>query len=183
MAGKTGTLVILTGPSGVGKGSIVAELVKFRENLKLSTSVTTREKRSKEKDGVDYFFRTKNEFMGMVNAGEFLEYADYNSNYYGTPVNYVFDNINAGFNVILEIEVKGAFQVKRKHPSAVLIFVVPPSMAELVLRLRNRRTNTEDDIMRRLAIAESELVKACEFDYIVVNDKIENAVDEILKLI
>jgi guanylate kinase len=174
-------LLVLAGPSGVGKGTIVTELLTRLKKLKVSISVTTRPKRSMEVDGVDYFFKTPEEFADLVKRGEMLEYAKYNSFYYGTPRKYVVDNLMAGFDVVLEIDVQGALQVKKQDTNSVLIFIKPPSMDELERRLRSRQTETAENIEKRLKIAKSELERVNEFKYVIVNDNVQRATGEIIE--
>lgn len=171
-------LIVVSGPSGVGKGTVVKELVK-NEKYALSISCTTRKPRPGEEDGKDYFFKTNAEFEEMISQNNFLEYAGYCDHYYGTPKDYVLKKMAEGKDVILEIEVQGALQVKKNNPDAILIFVLPPSMEELKNRLSGRGTESEEVIEKRLARAAEELKLLERYDYAITNDTVENAVNEI----
>lgn len=173
-----GLLIVLSGPSGVGKGTILKEVMKD-ESLKLafSISMTTREKREGEVDGVNYFFVSKDEFEQAVKDGKLLEYAEFVGNYYGTPLEYVEKLRNQGINVILEIEVQGCMQVQEKEPGALTIFIVPPSMEELESRIRGRKSEPEEIIQQRLAKAEKEMEMLNRYKYVVCNDDVELAAD------
>lgn len=165
-----GILVVLSGPSGAGKGTVVSKILQSNNKFKLSVSATTRSARVGEINGVHYNFVSKDDFESMINRGEMLEYAKYSENYYGTPVSQVTDNIDAGINVILEIEVKGAAQIKQRFPDAVHILLLPPDYNTLEARLRGRNTNTEEDIIRRLDQAKNEIKEFNMYDYVVIND-------------
>ena len=168
---KRGLLIILSGPSGVGKGTIRKYFEKDdRLNLAYSTSMTTRSPRQGEKDGVDYFFTTKEKFEEAIKNGELLEYAEFVGNYYGTPLNDVERLRNEGKNVLLEIEVQGATQVQKRCPDALSIFIIPPSMDELERRIRGRRSEPEEIIQQRLAKASHEMKMIPNYKYIVCND-------------
>jgi guanylate kinase len=179
-----GLLIVLSGPSGVGKGTILKEVMKD-ESLKLafSISMTTREKREGEVDGVNYFFVSKDEFEQAVKDGKLLEYAEFVGNYYGTPLEYVEKLRNQGINVILEIEVQGCMQVQEKEPGALTIFIVPPSMEELESRIRGRKSEPEEIIQQRLAKAEKEMEMLNRYKYVVCNDDVELAADIISVII
>lgn len=166
---RKGKLLIVSGPSGVGKGTVLAELFKISDEYVYSVSATTRDPREGEKDGVNYFFKTKEQFEEMIAAGELLEYASYNGNYYGTPKEYVFSKMEEGKNVILEIEVQGAVQIKKICPEAIMIFIAPESRDVLKDRLTGRGTETPEVINNRIAIAEKELRACLMYDYITVN--------------
>ncbi|MGE4549644.1 MAG: guanylate kinase [Intestinibacillus sp.] len=170
-----GTLYIFTGPSGTGKGTLLSRVLAHDDKLFLSVSATTRAPRSGEKNGVHYFFLTQREFDRRVSAGEFLEYAHYVGHSYGTLEAPVQEKLDAGYDVVLEIEVQGAMAVHRKRPDAVMIFVAPPSFEELKARLRGRGTECEEDLEARLETARQELTHQAEFDYLVVNDDLEKA--------
>jgi guanylate kinase len=172
---RTGTLFVLAGPSGVGKGSVVRELVANDPSLSLSVSVTTRPPRPREVDGVDYFFVDEDAFARMVEAGELLEWAEIVGHRSGTPKGFVEDRLGEGRDVILEIDVVGASQVRERVPDSVLIFLEPPSLEELERRLRGRGTETEEAIRLRLQTAAWELEQRSWFDHVVVNDDLERA--------
>ncbi|OON95312.1 MAG: guanylate kinase [Candidatus Epulonipiscioides saccharophilum] len=170
--------IVISGPSGCGKGTVVKELLKY-SNYKLSISVTTRQKRSTEEEGVHYFFKTQEEFDSMIAGDELLEYANFCGNFYGTPKDYVDKTIKDGFDIILEIEVEGALKIKDKFPEAILIFLIPPTFTELHSRLVGRQTESEDVINYRLSRAREELALYKKYDYIVINDDISEAVRQI----
>ena len=174
---KKGLLIVISGFSGVGKGTIVKELLKrYPEEFRLSISATSRKPREGEEEGKHYFFVSRERFREMIDAGALLEYAEYNQNYYGTPKEYVISEAEKGHNVILEIEVQGAFQIRERCPDAVLVFTVPPSIGELRRRLHKRGTETEEVIEKRIARALEELPLAEQYDYIILNDALEDAV-------
>ncbi|MBR3349210.1 MAG: guanylate kinase [Solobacterium sp.] len=179
-----GLLIVLSGPSGVGKGTVLKEVMKD-ESLRLafSISMTTREKREGEKNGVNYFFVTKEQFEQAVKDGKLLEYAEFVGNYYGTPLDYVEKLRNEGTNVILEIEVQGCLQVQEKEPDAITIFIVPPSMQELENRIRGRKSEPEEIIQQRLAKAEKEMEMLNKYKYVVCNDDVELAAEIISVII
>ena len=176
---KRGMLIVFSGPSGCGKGTDLKELLSRREDTVLSVSVTTRAPRPGEIDGVHYFFRTRAEVEEMVARDELLEYAEYNGNYYGTPKPPIEKWLDAGKNVVLEIEVQGAEKVMARCGDHVSIFVTAPSLTELEARLRGRGTETEEVIHGRLAAARSELAAADRYQYLVLNDTVEDAVKRI----
>lgn len=173
-----GVLLIISGPSGSGKGTIVERLVS-ELGYSVSISATTRSPRPNEVDGVHYFFNTVESFEKMIAAGELLEHARFCDNYYGTPKKYVEDQIKAGNNIILEIEVQGALQVKEKYNDAVLIFTMPPTLEELRRRLVNRGTEDMETIDKRIKRAEEELEYLPRYDYLVINDTVEQAVKDV----
>ena len=177
-----GNLFIVSGPSGTGKGTICNELLKY-DDIFLSVSVTTRDRRNDEIDGVTYFYDTVDGFRKRIDNGMMLEWAQYGDNYYGTPRDVVEEKLCAGINVILEIEVQGALKVKAQMPEAVMIFVVPPSMEELYSRLVNRGREEKSEIAKRIEIANGELSKASVYNYIVINDKLEESVKEVRRII
>ena len=177
-----GKLIVISGPAGTGKGTVINGLME-RERYALSVSATTRAPRGFEQDGINYFFKTVEEFEKMIENDEFLEYAKFVDNYYGTPKKYVLDKLEEGKNVLLEIEVQGALQVKKNYPDATLIFLLPPSMDELESRLRGRATDSEETIVKRLARANEEMEYKDKYDYQVVNLEVEQAVQEIEDII
>lgn len=179
----TGKLFVISGPSGVGKGTLVKRILDENSDLYLSVSATTRGAREGEVDGVNYYFKTNKEFEDMINSGEFLEWATFCKNSYGTPKGPVNDMLNMGKDVILEIEIQGAMQVKKNMPECVLMFIAPPSFEELESRLKGRGTESDEVIKLRIETATKELKVAKEYDYIVVNDNIDKATDDILSVI
>ncbi len=174
-----GTLLVISGFSGAGKGTVIKSLINNYDNFALSVSATTRKPRDGEQDGISYFFKTKEEFQDMINKGELLEYATYVGNYYGTPKSYVEDKLKEGYNVILEIECVGAFNVRKMFPDALLMYIIPPSAEELERRLRGRGTEDEATINARLAKASKEAEGVEEYDYIIINDLVDNCVNDI----
>ncbi len=178
-----GMLIILSGPSGSGKGTIVRQLLKQRDDTVLSVSVTTRAPRTGEREGVHYYFKTEQEFERLIENGELLEYAEYNGDYYGTPVKPVEKCVREGKNVILEIEVQGAEKVMDKREDIVSIFITAPSLTELERRLRRRGSETDASIEQRLKIARWELTRAFRYDYVVLNDEVPLAVERIQAII
>lgn len=181
---KKGTLLIVSGPAGVGKGTIVAEAEKVScGGIYLSVSATTRQPRTIDKEGETYFFKTKEEFEAMIKENMLLEYACYVGNYYGTPKKPVLDSLEQGKDVILEIEVQGALKVKANYPEAVLAFVVPPSLDELEARLRGRGTETEEQISSRLNRAKEEFEMICEYDYIIENNTVTQATEDLMTIL
>jgi len=177
-----GQLYVVSGPSGAGKGSICRVLLD-ETDISLSISVTTRIPRPEEKDGVNYYFVTRDEFERMIDEGGFFEYAEVYGNYYGTPMQAVIDRLRDGADVILEIESKGAFQIKARYPDVILIFVLPPSLAELRHRLTGRGSETEDVIDLRMSETIREIEQIEEYDYYVVNRDISEAVARIKAII
>ena len=174
-----GTLLVLSGPSGVGKGTVLGELMKRRSDMCFSVSATTRQPREGEVDGVNYFFVTKERFEEMIRNNELLEYAQFVSNSYGTPRAYVEQQLERGMNVILDIEVQGARNIVNMIPDAVSVYMIPPSYEELEKRLRGRGTETEEQIQGRLQTAINEARAADFYRYIIVNDNLETAVNEL----
>ncbi len=181
---ERGILVVLSGPSGVGKGTVRSALFEMENhNLIYSVSVTTRKPRGKEKEGVDYYFVDEKEFLKRVDEGKFLEYTKFVGHYYGTLQESIDNKLAEGSEVILEIEVDGALQVKEKMPGAVFIFIAPPSLKDLEKRLIERGTESNYELHERLEKAKNELKLAYLYDYIVINDTVENAADKILAII
>lgn len=178
-----GLLVVLSGPSGVGKGTMVRHLLERLPDATVSTSVTTRPARDGEEDGIDYHFVDLERFEQMAASDELLEHAVYASNHYGTPRGPVEDAVADGRVVVLEIEVQGAMQVRRAAPDALLLFVMPPDVDELERRLRERATEDEATVSRRLAAARDEMDQRMAFDHVVVNDDVERATGEVVELI
>ena len=178
-----GVLTVVSGFSGAGKGTVMKRLIQKYDDYALSISVTTRKPREGERDGIEYFFKTKEEVETMIKNDEFLEYARYVDNYYGTPRFYVEEMLAKGKNVILEIEIQGAMQIKAKNSEAVLVFVTPPSFEELRNRLVGRGTETADVIESRLRRASEEAEGMPSYDYILVNDQVEDCVDRLHQII
>lgn len=180
---NNGKLILFSGPSGVGKDTVL-DLVFSKDNtLQRSISLTTREKRDGEVDGKDYYFIDFSKFDEMIKNGDVLEFAKYGKNIYGTPKAPVDKWLSEGKTVILKIEVQGASKIKELYPDSVGIFLSPPSMDELENRLRSRGTENEDDIQRRLSIARDEIARSSDYDYIVINDTLENTSENVLKII
>lgn len=181
---ERGLLIVLSGPSGVGKGTVRKAIFDSEENdFQYSISMTTRKMREGEVEGVDYYFRTKEEFEAMIEAGEMLEYAQYVGNYYGTPLSYVNETLDKGKDVFLEIEVQGAEQVKEKVPDGVFIFLTPPDLSELKSRIVGRGTDDHDVIEERMRVAREEIEMMALYDYAVVNDEVPFAVKRIKEII
>ena len=178
-----GTLFVVTGPSGAGKGTVLGKVFQQVEKLHFSVSATTRAPREGEVDGVNYHFMTKEQFVSLVEQGRFLEYAQYVGNYYGTPMAPVEEKLEQGIDVLLEIEVQGAMQIREKFPEAVLIFVTPPTAAELLRRLRGRGTDPEEKIMKRLnrALVEVDLIP--EYPYLVLNGEVDPCAESLHNII
>ena len=174
-----GTLFVITGPSGAGKGTVLKKVIQSLDGLYFSVSATTRKPREGEVDGVHYHFLTRERFEELIEKDRFLEYAQYAGNYYGTPLDPVEEHLEQGHDVILEIELQGALQVKKRLPKAVLVFIAPPSFEELESRLRGRGTETDEVIRNRLAIARQECANMDEFRFIVVNDEVDDAADRL----
>ena len=177
---EKGILTVISGPSGAGKDSIVNEVVK-RKNIDIwvSISMTSREPRGEEKDGKEYFFVTKEQFEEHIKEGDFLEYAEYNGNYYGTPKSKINEYLDKGIDVILIIEINGALQIKNLIKEALFIFIMPPSMNELKERLINRGTESDEKIISRFKTAYQEINEVTKYNYVVVNDNLDKAVDKV----
>ena len=176
-------LIILTGPSGVGKGTVIKEILDKETNIWLSVSATTRSPRKGEKEGENYYFLSENKFRKMIDKKMFLEWAEFAGNYYGTPLSSVREKIKKGFIVLLEIEVEGAKQIKEKFPESLSIFLLPPNKEELEKRIRNRGTDKEEAIEKRLSRANYEIEKSNDFDFAVVNYRIDETVKRIIEII
>lgn len=180
---KKGFLLVISGPSGVGKGTVLHDLMNTQKNLVYSVSVTTRKNRPGEIEGVSYFFKSHEEFEKMIEEDKFLEYAKVHDNYYGTPKDFVEEKINEGKIVILEIDVQGALNVKKNIDNGVYIFLAPPSLSELKNRIVNRGTETESDINLRMSNAKKELSYIKNYDYLVVNDHLNSAINLVNEII
>lgn len=178
-----GLLIVVSGPSGAGKGTICKELLSNNPQIKVSISSTTRLPRPGEKDGVNYFFIDKDKFETMINNNDFLEYASVYDNYYGTPKEYVMNNLENGNDVLLEIDIVGALQIKERFEDAIFIFILPPSLEELKNRIVGRGTESLSDIEKRYGSAISEIKQVIKYDYAVVNDDIKRAVEDIKAII
>ncbi|MGI6781649.1 MAG: guanylate kinase [Acholeplasmataceae bacterium] len=181
---ERGLLIVISGPSGVGKSSVRKALFDMPgQDLVYSVSMTTRKPRNNEKDGIDYYFVSKETFENKIKNGEFLEWANFVGHYYGTPRDKVEELLDEGMQVVLEIEVDGALQVRRQMKDGVFIFLVPPSKEALINRLKTRGTESQAELDERIAKAESEYLLAYKYDYIVVNDEVNNAADRIMAII
>ncbi|MFB5281381.1 guanylate kinase [Peribacillus sp. Hz7] len=177
---EKGLLIVLSGPSGVGKGTVRKAIFSEPDkSFEYSISMTTRLPREGEVDGIDYFFKTREEFEALIEQGKLLEHAEFVGNYYGTPVDYVRETIEAGKDIFLEIEVEGAKQVREKFPDGLFIFLAPPSLSELENRIVNRGTDTEEVIQRRMKVAKEEIELMSLYDYVVENDSVEKACEKV----
>lgn len=180
---KKGFLLVISGPSGVGKGTVLHDLMNTQKNLVYSVSVTTRKQRPGEMEGVSYFFKDHKDFEKMIEEDKFLEYAKVHDNYYGTPRDFVEEKINEGKIVILEIDVQGALKVKKNTNNGVFIFLAPPSLSELKNRIVNRGTETSKDINLRMTNAKKELSYIKDYDYLVINDHLNSAINLVNEII
>lgn len=181
---EKGLLIVLSGPSGVGKGTVRKELFSRHDTaFEYSVSATTRLPREGERNGIDYFFKTREEFEEMISQDQLLEYAEFVGNYYGTPVDYVRETLDSGKDVFLEIEVQGASQVRRKFPEGLFIFLAPPSLSELENRIVTRGTETEEIIKGRMRVAREEIEMMELYDYVVENDQVEHASERIKAIV
>ena len=169
-------LFVISGSSGVGKGTVIKQLLQDTDDIKLSISTTTRKPRDGETEGIHYFYVTKEAFMKSVDNDEFIEWAEFSGNCYGTKKEFVENTLKNGQNVLLEIDTQGALQIKEKMPEVILIFIAPPSLEELKKRLTGRGTETEEAIQKRLSCVEKEQENSKFYDYVVINDTVENAV-------
>lgn len=176
---ESGILFVLSGPSGAGKGTVCQALMQQMPDMCLSVSVTTRAPRPGEQHGVNYFFKTKEQFEEMINKDQLLEYARVYDNYYGTPREFVDQKLREGVDVLLEIDIQGAMQVKQHYPQGVFLFLIPPSATELEARILGRGTETDESFRQRFGAARSELQMMQEYDYVVVNDVVEAACERI----
>ena len=181
---KTGQVIVISAPSGAGKGTVIKELLKNDSKSRwLSVSATSRGIREGEVEGVNYYYLTEDDFKQKIEDGYFLEYTNYAGNYYGTPKEYIKEKLNQGIDVILEIEIEGATNIKKLIPEAVFIFIMPPSLKTLVKRLKNRGTETNDKIIKRFHTAYKEINEVSKYNYVVVNDELADAVEKIESII
>ena len=181
---KTGQLIVISAPSGAGKGTIINELLKkYGENKWLSVSATSRLPRPGEKEGETYYYLTEEDFKKKIDEDFFLEYTNYAGNYYGTPKKYIKEKLNEGIDVILEIEIEGASNIKKLIPEAIFIFIMPPSLKELVRRLKTRGTETNEKILKRFNTAYKEVNDVTKYNYVVVNDVVDVAVEKVNAII
>lgn len=183
MQNKRGLLIVVSGPSGAGKGTVLAHTIANYPTLRYSVSVTTRKPRAGENEGVNYYFKTLEEFEELLSKGEFLEYQKVYDNYYGTPFSKVRQQLNEGYDVVLEIDVKGALEVKNKYPDAVMIFISPAKRETIEERLRGRSTESEEQLKIRTASAIEEIKQAVFYDYIVVNEDALKGAQDIIAII
>lgn len=180
---KKGVLLVVSAPAGCGKDTILEKVLERDKNIFYSVSATSRAMRPGEKDGVSYYFKTREEFEQMINSGELLEYTEYCGNYYGTPKKAVMDMLEQGKDVVLKIEIEGAANIKRIFPEAVMVFILPPSMNELDRRLHKRGTEDEETIKKRLLTAKKELEAAQAYDFAIVNGDLDEAVDSFMSVV
>lgn len=180
---QPGVLIVLSGPSATGKGTVCKQIMKINDNLHFSVSVTTREPRPGEIEGINYFFREKNEFQKMIDNDELLEWAEVYGNFYGTPCAAVQEALDRGQDIVLEIDPQGALQVKSRFPQGVFIFLMPPSLEELATRIQKRGSETPEAMKKRLQSAKNEIGSAFQYDYLVINDDIDIAADQIQKIL
>lgn len=178
-----GLLIVISGPSGAGKGTICRALLDKNPDIKLSVSCTTRNPRQNEVEGINYYFITKEKFKEMIEADEFLEYAEVYDNFYGTPKAKVESILNEGKDIILEIDIQGALKVKEKYPEGVFVFIMPPSMEELKNRIKKRGSETEESLIKRFKSAFQEINYVANYNYVIVNDQVEKAVEKLEAII
>lgn len=180
---KKGKLFVVTGPSGVGKGTLISEFLSKNDDINLSISATTRAPRPNEVDGVNYNFMSKESFEERIEKNLFLEWAKFADNYYGTYQKTVEDSLENGKNILVEIEIQGALQVKKKMPEAIMVFILPPSLEDLEKRLKGRNTEDEETIKKRTSVAKSEIDQADKFDYKIVNDDLNTALKNLSEVL
>ena len=180
---KQGQLIVVSGPSGAGKDTIVGKVIEHNKKVWLSVSATSRKPRAGEEEGVNYFFLEKEDFEKKIEEGYFLEYAEYAGNYYGTPKEKIIEKLDKGYDVILVIEIQGAMKIKELVPEALFIFIMPPSEKELLKRLKNRKTEEKEKIVERFNIAYKEINEVTKYNYVVVNDVLDDAVDKVESII
>ncbi len=180
---KRGLLIVVSGPSGAGKDSVCNLVKEKNNNMWISISCTSREKRKGEEDGINYFYLTKEEFENKIKNNDFLEYAIYNNNYYGTPLYKIEENLNKGIDVVLVIEVQGALKVKKIYPDAIFLFILPPSMEELKNRLIKRGTESTEKILERFKTAYKEINEISKYNYVIVNNILDEAVSKMQSII
>ena len=174
-----GNLIVVSGPSGAGKDTVMENVLKMNKNIWISISCTTRKPRKGEEEGINYFFKTNDEFEDMIKKDEFLEYAKYNDHYYGTPRSIINEKLNAGIDVVLIIEIQGALKIKKLIDDAIFIFIMPPTMKELRRRLVNRKTESKEKILGRFKQAYKEINEVTKYNYVVVNDDIDEAAEKV----
>jgi guanylate kinase len=176
---KGGLLIVVSAPSGTGKGTLIKHLMEKNNNIRLSVSATTRKPRQGEIEGQNYFYKSLDEFKKMVENDELIEWVEYCDNFYGTPRQYVDESLDNGLDVVLELEVEGAYNIRNKYPDCVLVFILPPSFDELRKRIENRGTENPEVILKRMDKARKEVTYINNYDYVIINDDISKAVDEI----
>ena len=180
---RKGFLIVVSGPSGAGKGTVCSAFLKEHEDVAYSVSATTREPRAGEQEGVNYYFLSRGEFESMIENGELLEWAEVYGNYYGTPLKKIEEKLSKGQDILLEIDTQGALNVQKKFPDGVYVFILPPSIEELAKRLRGRGTDSEEAVERRLAAAAGEIAVAREYTYTIVNDTVEHSVQTLAAIV
>ena len=180
---RKGFLIVVSGPSGAGKGTVCSAFLKEHEDVAYSVSATTREPRAGEQEGVNYYFLSRGEFEAMIENGELLEWAEVYGNYYGTPLKKIEEKLSKGQDILLEIDTQGALNVQKKFPDGVYVFILPPSIEELAKRLRGRGTDSEEAVERRLAAAAGEIAVAREYTYTIVNDTVEHSVQTLAAIV